>query len=134
MLYDNGHVAIVEPMVVGYHSSIKGENSTLIDISTGTKLYMTRAFVSPYLAFGAGVLFIHQGKILVHNWIGAYKTGSDNLYDNTGQKYQLGEVNFGMGMEFAILHQLHLDFNIKIIRAFYGPIYVPVTTSLIFKL
>lgn len=130
MLFDNARISIIVPDVLGYNYSMKGENSTIIDLAAGTRFYATHAAVSPYLAFGTGVLFIKQGRVYTNSWInGNVNSSSMTLYDNTGKEFVLGQLNFGLGMDIAIIRQLQLSLNIKVIRAFSGPVYAPLTCS-----
>ncbi len=54
--FNENLINIAVPAVVGYGYSINGENSSVIELSIGSKLYLTNSRIKPYLGVGTGLL------------------------------------------------------------------------------
>ncbi len=128
--FDENLVTIAVPAVVGYRFSINGENSSVIELSIGSKFYTTTSKIKPYLGIGVGTLFINHGRVEITNWMEGSQNKSTNLYSNTGRNYNLAQFNLSLGLEINLINNLQLVFDGKIINGFSGPSYFPITTSI----
>ncbi len=127
--FDANLVYIPIPTLVGYRYSISGENSFSIELSIGGKVFLTNSIIRPYLGIGVGMLFINQGKIEITNWMDGNPNKSTSLLYNTGKNYNVGQINFSMGLEIRLINDLELVLDGKIINSFSGPAVFPVTTA-----
>jgi len=127
-------VNLVVPAVVGYRYSISGENSSVIELSLGSRLYMSNTRIKPYLGVGIGLLLINQGKVEITNWMDGNPNRTTSLYSNTDKNYNVAQFNFGLGLEVEIINNVQLVLDGKLINSFGGPSYFPLTASIKFGL
>jgi hypothetical protein len=123
---------IVVPHVVGYRYSVNGENSSLIEISFGSKFYTNHSKIQPYLGVGAGLLLINQGKVEIISWMEGSSYKSTSKYPDTDKNYNLFQVNFGLGLEIELINNFQIVLDGRFINSFEGPSYFPITASIKF--
>lgn len=127
-------VDIVVPAIAGYRYSISGENSTVIELSVGSRLYMNNTRLKPYMGVGAGLLFINQGKVEITSWMEGKPNRTTSLYSNSDKNYNIAQINFGVGLEVSILNNFQLVVDGKLIYGFGGPNYFPLIASVKYDL
>jgi len=120
-------VTLAVPDIYGYRYSINGENSSVFDLSIGSKFYVNTSRIKPYLSAGVGVLLINQGKVEISHWIEGETQKNTNLFANTNKNYNLARYNFGFGIEYEIVNNLNLILDSKLIYSINGPSYIPIT-------
>ncbi len=127
-------VNLVVPAVVDYRYSISGGNSSVIELSVGSRLYMNNTRIKPYLGVGTGLLLINQGKVEITNWMDGNPNRTTSLYSNTDKNYNVAQFNAGLGLEFGIINNIQLVIDGKLISSFGGLSYFPLTASIKFGL
>ncbi len=127
-------VNLVVPAVVGYRYTISGENSSVIEFSVGSRLYMSNTRIKPYIGVGTGLLLINQGKVEVTNWMDGNPNRKTSLYSNTDKNFNVAQFNFGLGLEVEIVNNVQLVIEGKLINSFGGPSYFPLIASIKFGL
>jgi len=123
---------IAVPAVVGYRYRINGENSSIIEISFGSKFYANHSSIRPYLGVGAGLLLINQGKVVITSWMEGNSHKSTSLYSDTDNNYNLFQVNFSLGLEIELINNFQIVLDGKFINSFEGPSYFPIAASIKF--
>lgn len=132
--FNSNLVHIVWAQVDGYRFSISGENSSLVELSIGSRFYMTDTGFQPYIGAGAGLLMINQGKVEITSWMGGNLNRITSIFSDSNKNYNLTQINFSAGFEVAILNKIQLVLDGKSIRSFGGPSYFPLTASVKYNL
>ena len=127
-------VDIVVPAIAGYRYSISGEKSNIIELSVGSRLYISDTRVKPYLGIGTGLLIINQGKVEITNWMEGNPNRSTSLYSNSNKNYNVAQINIGLGFEVKIINNFNLVLDGKLISCFGGPTYFPLIASVKYDL
>lgn len=125
-------LSISVPQVVGYRYSVNGENSSLIEISVGSKFYASYSTIRPYLGLGFGVLLIDQGKVEFTSWTEGSSNKSVSTFSGTDKNYNLFQVNFALGFQIELINNCQLILDGKFINSIEGPSYLPLTASIKF--
>jgi len=120
--------------IPGYKFNISGENSSVIELSIGSRLYMNNSRIKPYLGIGTGLLLINQGKVEITNWMDGNPNKSTSLYSNSNKNYNLAQFNLSLGLEMKLINNFQLVIEGKLINGFGGPLYFPLTASIKFGL
>lgn len=129
--FDQNLVTFAVPRVVGYGYNLTGENSSVFELSIGTKLFaISESRINPYLGLGVGVLFVDQGKVEITDWIEGNSERTTNLFSNTGQNFSTGQINFGLGVEIELVKHIALLIDGKYVHGFDGFSYIPITSSI----
>jgi opacity protein-like surface antigen len=132
--FNESLINIAVPAVLGYRYSINVENSSVIELSIGSKLYLTNSRIKPYLGVGTGLLLINQGKVEITNWMDGNPNKSTSLYSNSDESYSLAQFNLSLGLEIELINNLQFVLEGKLINGFGGPSYFPLTASIKFGL
>ena len=129
-IFDKRFVTLVVPEVVGYRFSINGENSRLLEITLGSKLFATNSKFKPYLGIGIGALFLKQGRVEITDWMEGEQNKSTHLYSNTGRNFNLAQFNIGIGLEINLINNFQLVLEGRMVNSFNNFSYFPITTSI----
>ncbi len=137
--YFDSKVKFVHADEAGYKYGVSGENSSVIELSIGSKLYGSKLYVinkeiRPYLGMGTGLLLIYQGKVYTTQWMEGTSYRITSLYSDSNKNYYVAQINFSLGLEIEIMNSFKLAFDGKIIRCFDGPLYFPLSASIKFGL
>lgn len=128
-------VHLVVPMVVtGYTYKAKGENSSIFELSFGSKFYSVFSRFRSYIGIGGGMLFIQQGKVMIYAIDSAGDETRGNLYGNTGKNFLSAQLNLNIGTEVEILKNLRWVFEAGMVSGIKGPLYFPLTMGIKFGL
>lgn len=130
--FNSNLVSLVVPQVLGYMYSLDGENSSIIELSLGSKIYASNSLLKPYLGIGIGGIFINQGKVEITSWMDGNPSKSTNLYAGTGKNFSLFQSNFILGLEIGLYKNFQFVIEGKTIYGFNGPSYIPITASIKF--
>ena len=123
-------VDVVVPAVEGYRYSVSGDNSTVIELSVGSRFYLNGTIIKPYLGVGTGLLLINQGKVEIANWREGNPIRVTGLYSNSEKIFFVSQINIGLGLEVGIINNFSLVLEGKLINGFDGPSYFPLTASI----
>lgn len=133
--FNQNLVTFAVPAVVGYRSSVSGDNSSVFELSVGTKLFtLNDSRIRPYLGLGIGMLFINQGRVAITNWMEGSADRNTNLFANTDQNFNVAQINFGLGIEIEVVNNLNLVIDGKFVQSFDGLSYLPITVGIKFGL
>ncbi len=132
-------VTLIVTEEAGYRYSISGENSSVIELSIGSKLYGSKFYISKkeirsYLGIGTGLLLINQGNVFITEWMEGISNKITRPYSYSNKNYSVAQINFSLGLEVEITASFHLVLDGELIACFDGPIYFPLSTSIKYDL
>ena len=123
-------VSLIFTDEAGYRYSISGENSSVIELSIGGKLYGSRFYIidreiRSYLGIGTGLLLINQGQVYITEWMEGASNKITSPYSYSNKNYTLAQINFSLGLEVEITKSFYFVLDGKLISCLDGPIYFP---------
>ena len=106
-------VSLIVAEEAGYRYSISGENSSVIELSIGSKLYGSKFCIinkeiRPYLGIGTGLLLINQGNVYITEWMEGTSNKITRPYSYSNKNYSVAQINFSLGLEVEITKSCHL--------------------------
>jgi len=132
--FNESQLEIVTPAVLGYNFDVNGTNSSIIDLSLGTKFYFSNNLIKPFIGFGGGLLFINLGKVELIQWMDGDSNKTINKYSNTDFNYNIGQISFSLGTEIELFKELNFVLEAKVVKGFNGPSYYPLSAAIKFGL
>jgi hypothetical protein len=132
--FNENRLEIVTPAVLGYDYDVNGTNSSIIDLSVGTKFYFSKNLIKPFIGLGGGLLFINLGKVELIQWMDGDSNKTTNKYSNTDFNYNIGQINFSLGTEIELFKELSFVLEAKVVKGFNGPSYYPLNAAIKFVL
>ncbi len=129
--FNENLLRLAVPAVVGYRYNINAENSSVYEISIGGRFHtFNSSILKPFFGLGIGALIIMQGKIEMTDWIEGSSGKTTSIYGNTGQNFNEGQVNFGVGTEIQPVNNFVIILDAKFVQSFSGLSYIPITSSI----
>jgi hypothetical protein len=133
--FNPSRVNLILPMVFdGYTYHIRGEESSIFELSFGSKFYSAYSRFRSFIGIGGGMLFIQQGKVMIYAVDSTGRQTPGSLYDHTGKSYLSAQLNLDVGAEVRIINNLKLIFEAGMVSGIKGPLYFPLTAGIKFGL
>ncbi len=124
------HVVLADSS--GQNTIVKGDKSTVYEVTAGGRFYMSKSQIKPFLTLGLGFLSIQQGKVYEITQSSGKNGNDSTLLAGSNQKYFVGQYTLGFGFYFDFYKNIGLSVEAKLIGTLgqgsssYIPIYAAV--------
>jgi len=131
--YSGQGPTLATPRIVGFRREMTGEKSNIYEISLGTRLFISRGFVQPFISIRGGIQSTQVGEIRIMEWMeqNPQNTLTHYVYKSSGINFSKPFASIGFGVDVPINSSFNLLLEGIFARSFDGAqLYYPVFASL----